>query len=73
MFAIAEIGSKQYTVVKDENGKALSGKLTTNITYFNTKNLPRGRFFIMARAIRIEYENTFYHVTSRGNERKKGC
>ena len=25
----------------------------------------------MARAIRIEYENAFYHVTSRGNERKK--
>ena len=24
----------------------------------------------MARAIRIEYENAFYHVTSRGNERK---
>lgn len=25
----------------------------------------------MARPIRIEYENAFYHVTSRGNERKK--
>ena len=25
----------------------------------------------MARALRIEYEGAFYHVTSRGNERKK--
>ncbi len=25
----------------------------------------------MARAIRIEYENTLYHVTSRGNKHKK--
>jgi putative transposase len=25
----------------------------------------------MARALRIEYEDAFYHVTSRGNERKK--
>jgi putative transposase len=25
----------------------------------------------MARPIRIEYEGAFYHVTSRGNERKE--
>jgi len=25
----------------------------------------------MASAIRIEYESVFYHVTNRGNERKK--
>ena len=25
----------------------------------------------MARPVRIEYEGAFYHVTSRGNERKK--
>jgi putative transposase len=27
--------------------------------------------FLMARPIRIEYEGAFYHVTSRGNERKR--
>lgn len=26
---------------------------------------------MMARPIRIEYEGTFYHVTSRGNERRE--
>jgi putative transposase len=25
----------------------------------------------MARALRIEYEGAFYHVTSRGNDRKR--
>jgi REP element-mobilizing transposase RayT len=25
----------------------------------------------MARALRIEYKGTFYHVTSRGNERRR--
>ena len=25
----------------------------------------------MARALRIEYEGAFYHITSRGNERKR--
>jgi hypothetical protein len=25
----------------------------------------------MARPLRIEYEGAFYHVTSRGNERKR--
>ncbi len=25
----------------------------------------------MARPLRIEYENAFYHITSRGNERKE--
>ena len=25
----------------------------------------------MARALRIEYEEAFYHITARGNERKR--
>jgi putative transposase len=29
-----------------------------------------GRSFFVARPLRIEYENAFYHITARGNERK---
>jgi len=29
------------------------------------------RIITMARPLRIEYERAFYHVTSRGNERKE--
>ena len=39
--------------------------------YLIVSGKKKGDRSVMARALRIEYEGAFYHITARGNERKK--